>query len=175
LLVVTRSGDVFGHDVSGRNVGAAFKFTGSRVAFNGTLDRFVLTMGRMVIVTTQNGDAFGHDVSASNDISQPVQLNPTTALSLHLREQASNTNVIEVVGDGFTGNSTVNVMHQFKTLGSNGVDHLTQGESVATSDQDGHVDRHNFTLPGRNFSIQARAMDVATGRSVDSNILRPEV
>ena len=61
----------------------------------------------MVIVTTQSGDAFGHEVSATNDISQPFQLNPTTALSLRLREQASNTDVIEVVGDGFTRTSSV--------------------------------------------------------------------
>ena len=32
------------------------------MAFN-AVDRFVVTIGNMLIVTTQNGDVFGHDVS----------------------------------------------------------------------------------------------------------------
>ena len=170
----TQSGDVFGHEVSGHSVGAPFKFTGSKVAFNGPVDRFVMTMGNMVLVTTQNGDAFGHDVSASNDVSQPFQLNPAP-LSLHLREHGTKTDVIEVVGEGFTRSSTVRVAHQFKTVGSDGVGHLTQGDSVTASDPNGHFDQLSFSLPGKNSDIQARAVDVGTGRSIDSNILRPQV
>ena len=62
LIVITQSGDVFGHDVVGRGVGDAFKFTGSRAAFNGPLDRFVVTTDNKLIVITQGGDVFGHDI-----------------------------------------------------------------------------------------------------------------
>jgi hypothetical protein len=74
LVVVTQSGDVFGHDVSGRDVGPAFKFGGSKVASQ-PQDRFVVAMGDKLIVTTQNGDAFGHEVSG-RDIGPAFLLNP---------------------------------------------------------------------------------------------------
>jgi hypothetical protein len=95
LIVITQGGDVFGHDVSGHDVGAPFKFTGSKAAFNGSLDRFVFTMGHRLIVTTQNGDAFGHDVSG-RDISRPFKLNPAD-LRLQLFDRVV-TNRVEVVG-----------------------------------------------------------------------------
>jgi Cysteine-rich secretory protein family len=47
----------------------AFKFDGSKVAFNRDLDRFVVTMGNRVIVITWDGDVFGHDV-AGNTIGE---------------------------------------------------------------------------------------------------------
>ena len=62
LIVTTRTGDTFGHDITGHTADGAFKFTGAKAAFN-TVDRFVTTMGTKLIVTTQNGDVFGHDVS----------------------------------------------------------------------------------------------------------------
>jgi hypothetical protein len=62
LIVTTQNGDVFGHDVTGRTIGAPFKFDGSKAAFN-AVDRFVVTIGNKLIVCTQNGDVFGHDVS----------------------------------------------------------------------------------------------------------------
>jgi hypothetical protein len=65
LIVTTRNGDVFGHDVPGSRSGPAFKFTGAKAAFN-VVDRFVVTMGNMLIVTTQNGDVFGHEISGRN-------------------------------------------------------------------------------------------------------------
>lgn len=122
IAVLTQSGDVFGHDVSGRDIGPAFKFTGSKAAFSGPIDRFVLT-----------------------------------------------------IGNGFTGNSGVKVAHQFQTVGSNGVGHQTQGESTISADQNGHFDGVSFSLSGGNFNIQARAVDVATGRNVDSAVPRPQV
>ena len=78
LIIITQNGDVFGHDVSGRNIGPAFKFTGSKAAFNGPVDRFVVTNGNRLIVTTQNGDAFGHDVSG-RDIGPPFPMNRSAA------------------------------------------------------------------------------------------------
>ncbi|MEU9699978.1 hypothetical protein [Streptomyces sp. NPDC047981] len=35
------------------------------VAFNGPIDRFVVTMGNRIIVTTQSGGVFGHDINGS--------------------------------------------------------------------------------------------------------------
>ncbi|MGW1768154.1 hypothetical protein ACWCQL_29430 [Streptomyces sp. NPDC002073] len=35
------------------------------VAFNGSVDRFVVTMGNRIIVTTQNGGVFGHDINGN--------------------------------------------------------------------------------------------------------------
>ncbi|MGW2014390.1 hypothetical protein, partial [Streptomyces sp. NPDC001927] len=46
-------------------VGPAFKFGGSNVAFNGPIDRFVVTMGNRIIVTTQDGGVFGHDINGN--------------------------------------------------------------------------------------------------------------
>ena len=65
LLVTTRSGDVFGHDVAGQRSGPAFKLAGAHVAFN-DVDRFLVAMGSMLIVTTRSGDVWGHDVSGRN-------------------------------------------------------------------------------------------------------------
>jgi hypothetical protein len=62
IVVTTRDGSVFGHDVSGHRSGEAFAFTGARAAFN-PQDRFVVTIGNKLMVTTQNGDVFGHEVS----------------------------------------------------------------------------------------------------------------
>jgi hypothetical protein len=62
LIVTTRSGDTFGHDLSGHTADRAFQFDGAKAAFN-TVDRFVTTMGSTLIVITQNGDVFGQDVS----------------------------------------------------------------------------------------------------------------
>jgi hypothetical protein len=72
LIVITQNGDVFGHDVSGRDIGQPFRFSGSKAAFNHDQDRFVVTIGNKLIVTTQNGDVFGHDVSG-RDIGQPFK------------------------------------------------------------------------------------------------------
>ena len=65
LIVITQNGSVFGHDVTGNTVGGAFGFGGSKVAFNGPADRFVLKMGNRLIVITQNGSVFGHDVTGN--------------------------------------------------------------------------------------------------------------
>jgi hypothetical protein len=62
IVVTTRDGGVFGHDVSGHRSGDAFQFSGARAAFNAQ-DRFVVVIGQTLIVTTENGDVFGHDVS----------------------------------------------------------------------------------------------------------------
>ncbi len=85
------------------------------------------------------------------------------------------TNSVEVVGDGFTGSSGVKLVHQFETIGADGVKHFTQGNAVTSANSSGHFDRFSFSLPGKNFNIQARAIDVATGRNVDSEVLRPQV
>jgi hypothetical protein len=61
LVVTTKSGDVFGHDVSGYRIGDAFQFTGARAAFD-LQDRFVAVMGHTLLVTTRSGEVFGHDV-----------------------------------------------------------------------------------------------------------------
>jgi hypothetical protein len=65
LIVTTRNGDTFGHDITGHTADSAFQFTGAKAAFN-AVDRFVVTMGSTLIVTTQNGDVFGHDISGRN-------------------------------------------------------------------------------------------------------------
>lgn len=64
LVVTTRSGDTFGHDVTGHTADGAFQFTGAKAAFNtDTVDRFVVAMGSTLIVTTRSGAVFGHDVT----------------------------------------------------------------------------------------------------------------
>jgi hypothetical protein len=172
IAVITQDGSVFGHEVSGHDVGAPFKFTDFKAAFNRLVDRFVFTISNMLIVTTRNGDAFGHDTSG-RDVGQPFKLNPQD-LRLQLFERVV-TNSVEVVGDGFTGGSGVKVIHQFETVGLDGVKHFTQGDAVKSADSSGHFDRFTFSLPGKNFNIQARAIDVATGRNVESEVLRPQV
>ena len=61
ILVTTKSGSVFGHDLDGRTIGQAFRLEGPPVAFNDG-DRFVLTMGNRILVTTKSGAVFGHDL-----------------------------------------------------------------------------------------------------------------
>jgi len=46
--------------------------------------------------------------------------------------------------------------------------------SKASADSSGHFDRFNFSLSGKNFNIQARAIHVPSGRNVDSEVLRPQ-
>ncbi|MFE6068752.1 hypothetical protein, partial [Streptomyces sp. NPDC056525] len=65
IIVTTQNGGVFGHDITGNTVGPGFAFGGSKVAFNGAVDRFVVTMGNRIIVTTQNGGVFGHDITGN--------------------------------------------------------------------------------------------------------------
>ena len=65
LIVTTRTGEVFGHDLSARRIGPAFKFAGAKAAFN-EVDRFVVTIGNTLIVTTRTGEVFGHEVSGRN-------------------------------------------------------------------------------------------------------------
>ena len=65
IIVTTQSGATFGHDISGKNIGPAFQFTGAKVGFN-PQDRFVVTIGNRIIVTTQSGATFGHDISGKN-------------------------------------------------------------------------------------------------------------
>jgi hypothetical protein len=77
IVVTTRNGGVFGHDVSNHRVGEAFQFSGGKAAFN-LQDRFVVTMGNTLIVTTQNGDVFGHDVSG-RDIGPAFQFSGAKA------------------------------------------------------------------------------------------------
>lgn len=62
IVVTTRDGGVFGHDLSGHHSGEALQFSGAKAAFNAQ-DRFVVAIGQTLIVTTQNGDVFGHDVA----------------------------------------------------------------------------------------------------------------
>lgn len=62
LMVTTRRGDIFGHDITGHTADRFFQFAGAKAAFN-TVDRFVTTIGNTLMVTTQTGDVFGHDVS----------------------------------------------------------------------------------------------------------------
>ncbi|MFF8840271.1 hypothetical protein [Streptomyces sp. NPDC015130] len=63
LIVITRDGRVFGHDVTSGTVGPGFAFSGSKVAYNGDIDRFVVTMGNRIIVITRDGRVYGHDIS----------------------------------------------------------------------------------------------------------------
>jgi hypothetical protein len=65
IVVTTKSGDVFGYDVSWPRIGNAFQFTGARAAFN-LQDRFVAVMGHVLVVTTRSGELFGHDVSGGD-------------------------------------------------------------------------------------------------------------
>ena len=65
LVVTTRSGDTFGHDVTGHTADRGFQFSGAKAAFNPE-DRFVVTMGNTLIVCTQNGNVFGHDIADRN-------------------------------------------------------------------------------------------------------------
>ena len=66
---------MFGREVTGRIVGQPFRFSGSRIAFN-PQDRFVVTVGNLIVVTTRTGDAFGAEVSGHH-IGPIVLLNPS--------------------------------------------------------------------------------------------------
>ena len=83
LIVCTQNGDVFGHDIAGRNIGPPFQFTGSKMAFNPE-DRFVVIVGNTMIVTTQGSAAFGADVSGRK-IGPIFRLNPDLSIRLHLK------------------------------------------------------------------------------------------
>ncbi|MFB6626333.1 hypothetical protein ACFCWD_19060 [Streptomyces sp. NPDC056374] len=65
LIVITQDGRPFGHDVTGSTVGPGFAFDGSKVAYNGDVDRFVVTMGNRIIVITRDGRVYGHDVTGT--------------------------------------------------------------------------------------------------------------
>jgi hypothetical protein len=68
-------GNVFGHDVTGNTIGQAFKFDGSKVAFNAPAERFVVTLGdRKIVVIAQDGNVFGHDVTGRT-IGQAFKFN----------------------------------------------------------------------------------------------------
>jgi hypothetical protein len=77
IVVTTKSGDVFGYDVSGHRIGDAFQFTGTRVAAD-LQDRFVAVMGHVLLVTTRSGEVFGHDVSG-HDIGPAFKLSGAKA------------------------------------------------------------------------------------------------
>jgi hypothetical protein len=86
LIVTTQNGDVFGLDLTGQRIGEAFKFSGSKAAFNHEQDRFVVTMGNKLIVLTQNGDVFGHDVSG-RDIGAPFKFSGSKAAFNHEQDR----------------------------------------------------------------------------------------
>jgi hypothetical protein len=65
IVVITRDGRAFSHDVSAHHSGEAFQFSGDKAAFN-SQDRFVVVIGNTLVVITQNGDVFGHDVSGGD-------------------------------------------------------------------------------------------------------------
>ncbi|MFF9016380.1 hypothetical protein ACF09C_25850, partial [Streptomyces sp. NPDC014870] len=65
IIVITHDGRVFGHDINGNTVGQGFAFSGSKVAFNGAFDRFVVTAGNRIIVTTQDGGVWAHDINGT--------------------------------------------------------------------------------------------------------------
>jgi hypothetical protein len=66
IVVIGHDGNVFGHDVRGNTIGPAFKFDGSKVAFNAPAERFVLTLGNdVILVITNRGDVFGHAMQLS--------------------------------------------------------------------------------------------------------------
>ncbi len=77
IVVTTRDGSVFGHDVSGRTIGDGFQFSGSRAAFN-PQDRFVVAIGNTLMITTQNGDVFGNEVSG-RDVGSPFKFTGSKA------------------------------------------------------------------------------------------------
>jgi hypothetical protein len=72
LLVVTREGNVFAHDVVGRDIRPAFPFGGAKIGFNPN-DRFMAVLGNRLVVTTNEGNAFATDVVISED----EQVRPT--------------------------------------------------------------------------------------------------
>lgn len=94
-----------------------------------------------------------------------------TPLSLLMLDRISE---IEVTGEGFTDNSGIQIFYGYETFGG-GVQINAFGELATSADQDGHFEGMVFSLPGNNFNIGARAVDVATGRDVVAPILRPEV
>lgn len=55
LIVITSDGEVFGHDISDYNIGAWFKFNGAKVEVKGLLAKFVVTMGKILLVITAYG------------------------------------------------------------------------------------------------------------------------
>ena len=72
LLVVTKEGNVFGHEVVERDIRPAFPFSGAKIGFNPN-DRFMAVIGNRLVVTTNEGNAFASDVV----ISEAVQGRPT--------------------------------------------------------------------------------------------------
>jgi hypothetical protein len=64
ILVITNSGAVFGHDLTGTKIGPAFRLAGPPVAFN-PQDHFVVTMGNRILVIVNDGHVFGHDLAGT--------------------------------------------------------------------------------------------------------------
>jgi hypothetical protein len=70
IVVIDHDGNVFGHVVDVANggfpttIGPAFKFDGSKVAFNAPAERFVVTVGAvLIVVIDHDGNVFGHVVT----------------------------------------------------------------------------------------------------------------
>jgi hypothetical protein len=64
IVVIGHDGNVFGHDVTGNTIGPAFKFDGSKVAFNAPAERFVVTVqAARIVVIDHDGNVFGHAVT----------------------------------------------------------------------------------------------------------------
>ena len=123
FVVATENGDVFGLDLSGSRIGDAFKFAGSKAAFNHQQDRFVVTMGGTLIVITQDGDVFGHDVS-NRHVGQPFKFSGSRAAFNHQQDRfvlTMGNKLIVITRDGAVFGHDVsnrNVGQPFKFTGS---------------------------------------------------------
>jgi hypothetical protein len=65
LAVITQSGDVYGANVSGQNIGPLVHFTGAKIGYN-PQDRFMVAMNNTLFVITEDGDVYGANISGQS-------------------------------------------------------------------------------------------------------------
>jgi len=73
LAVITDTGNVFGADVTGQNIGTVFQFAalsaGAKIGFN-VQDRFMVALGNTLVVITDDGSVFGAEVTGPGTVFQ---------------------------------------------------------------------------------------------------------
>jgi len=132
ILVITVSGEVFAHEISGSNIGIPFQMGGAKVGSN-EQDKALFVMQNRILVLTKNGDVFVHEVSGNN-IGIPFQLSgPKVAANPHDKWVLTLNDRILVITN--TGETFVH-----EVSGNNiGVPFKLSGAMVGANPQDKYV------------------------------------
>ncbi|MFB9530384.1 hypothetical protein [Nonomuraea roseola] len=184
IYVFTQSGDVWGHEITGNNVGPGIKLGGAKVAFNGPVDRFVVTMGTRIIVVTQSGDVWGHEIDqggTGNTIKPGFKFGGAKVAFNGPVDRfvvTSDNRIVVIREDGdvwgheITGNTIgPGFPMNFRLL------HFTFANDISVANRNRTIDRHRFVLRRilgcNNLSAEEkrRLLDVAYDRAIHHTTL----